>query len=249
MDGDHCPSSIAADIAVSKGILVITSAGNSGNNSWHYISAPSDGDSVLSIAAVYANGNHVSFSSWGPASDGAVKPNLAARGVACTLANAGGGISTGSGTSFACPILAGAATCLWQEFPSLNAMQIKSAIEKSANYYLNPNDTLGYGIPDFRLASYILSTGSVPSQDEVIGVYPNPFSENLNVRFFSKSSQTIRLEMINAVGQIISSKIENASARSVNAYTIINDQNLKNGFYFIRLSTTEGSIVRKVVKY
>ena len=249
MDGDHCPSSIAADIAVSKGILVITSAGNSGNNSWHYISAPSDGDSVLSIAAVYANGNHVSFSSWGPASDGAVKPNLAARGAACTLANAGGGISTGSGTSFACPILAGAATCLWQEFPSLSVMQIKSAIERSANYYLNPNDTLGYGIPDFRLASYILSTGSIPSQDEVIGVYPNPFSENLNVRFFSKSSQTIRLEMINAVGQIISSKIENASARIVNTYTIFNDQNLKNGFYFIRLSTVEGSIVRKVVKY
>lgn len=251
MDGNHCPSSIAADLAVSKGILVLTSAGNSGNNPWHYISAPSDGDSVLSIGAVNSNGNHVSFSSWGPASDGDVKPNLASQGLNCTLADAGGGVSTGSGTSFACPILAGAATCLWQAFPALTAMQIKSAIERSANYYFAPNDTVGYGIPDFRLASYILSTGNglLPAKDDIIGVYPNPFSENLNVRFFSTTSQTVKLEMINAIGQIISSRNENALARSVNTYTISNDNNLKNGFYFIRVSTAEGNIVNKVLKY
>ena len=249
MDGNHCPSSIAADIAVSKGILVLTSAGNSGNDSWHFISAPSDGDSVICVGAVYSNGSHVSFSSWGPSSDGDVKPNLVCKGVNCIISDEGGGINTGSGTSFACPILAGAATCLWQEFPLLNVMEIKNAIERSANYFLSPNATLGYGIPDFRLASYILSTGFLPSKDDVIGVYPNPFSENLNVSFFSTTSQTIKLEIINSVGQIMSSKIESASAMSVNTYTILSDQNLINGFYFIRVSTVDGSIVRKVVKY
>ncbi len=249
MDGNHCPSSIAADKAVSKGMLVITSAGNSGNTSWHYISAPSDGDSVLSIGAVNSDGNHVSFSSWGPSSDNEVKPNLVAQGRDCAIADVFGGISTGNGTSFSCPILAGAATCLWQSYPALSAMQIKNAIERSANYYLAPNDTLGYGIPDFGLANYILSTGKVPSNDDVIGVFPNPFSKNLNVQFFSTTSQVIKIEVINAIGQIIFSKHENALAWSVNTYTIFNDINLISGYYFVKVSTDEGSFVNKVIKY
>ena len=224
MDGNHCPSSIAADFAASKGILVLVSAGNSGNDSWHYISAPSDGDSVISVGAVNSIGNHVSFSGWGPSFDGDVKPNVVAKGRDCALVDEYGTISTGSGTSFACPILAGAASCLWQAFPDLNSIQIMSAIERSANYYLVPNDSLGYGIPDFRLASYFLATGAMPSNDDVIGIYPNPFSENLNVRFYSRISQFVKLEMINAIGQVVSSKIENAVAGSVNNFTISTSQ-------------------------
>ncbi|HRH65888.1 MAG TPA: S8 family serine peptidase, partial [Bacteroidia bacterium] len=92
MNGDRCPSSIGADIAASKGILVLVSAGNSGNSPWHYISAPSDADSVLSIAAVDSLGHKSGFSSWGPASDGSIKPNVAAKGTATTIAYTDGSI-------------------------------------------------------------------------------------------------------------------------------------------------------------
>ena len=54
---------------------------------------------------------------------------------------------------------------------------------------------------------------------------------------------------INAIGQVVSSKIENAVAGSVNNFTISNDNNLKKGFYFVRVSTAEGNIVKKVLKY
>lgn len=130
MNGHTCPSSIAADIAVSKGILVLTSAGNSGNNSWHFLSAPSDGDSVLAVGAVDADGDYVSFSSYGPSSDGDVKPNVAAKGAGSTIADPSGTIGSGSGTSFSCPILAGAAACLLQAHPNRLVMEVKNAIEK-----------------------------------------------------------------------------------------------------------------------
>ena len=41
----------AAQIAASKGILVVNSAGNEGNKAWHYIIAPADVDGDSLIAA------------------------------------------------------------------------------------------------------------------------------------------------------------------------------------------------------
>ena len=52
MNGNTCPSSLAADFAASRGLLVPGERRQSGNSGWHYISAPSDGDSVLAVGAV-----------------------------------------------------------------------------------------------------------------------------------------------------------------------------------------------------
>lgn len=251
MDGDHCPSSIAADIAASKGILVINSAGNSGSNSWHYIGAPSDGDSVISIGAVDSTGNYIYFSSYGPSYDGDVKPNVAAKGFQSTIANQFGGISKGNGTSFACPILAGSATCLWQAFPFAPVMQIKEAIERSANCYRAPNDSLGYGIPDFRIARYFLSNGNfnLPATDEVLGVYPNPFSETINIRFYSATTQNIDVELINSIGQKMGNVSTNISGGYINTISINPNPVLASGIYFIRIVTGEKTFVERVVRY
>ncbi|HTF04234.1 MAG TPA: S8 family serine peptidase, partial [Bacteroidia bacterium] len=72
MNGDIAPSTRAADYAASRGIVVVNSAGNSGQNPWFYIGAPADADSILSVGAVDVNGNIAGFSSHGPTSDGDV---------------------------------------------------------------------------------------------------------------------------------------------------------------------------------
>jgi hypothetical protein len=250
MDGDHCPSTIAADIAASKGLLVVNSAGNSGNSAWHYIGAPSDGDSVISVGAVDFMGRYVYFSSFGPSYDGDVKPNVAAKGFQSTIANAFGGISKGNGTSFSCPILAGSATCLWQAHPEKTAMEIKIAIERSANSYLSPNDSLGFGIPDFRLASYLLSTGNraLPIQDELLGVYPNPFTETINVRYYSSTSGQIKIEIINSIGQVVYEKEESAVAGYVSVFSITTDATNASGLYFVRIVSGDETFVEKAVR-
>ncbi|KPL00194.1 MAG: hypothetical protein AMJ90_08655, partial [candidate division Zixibacteria bacterium SM23_73_2] len=78
MDGNTAITTIAADIAVSKGIVVVTAAGNERDKDWEYIIAPADGDSVIAVGAVDLSGKLASFSSKGPTFDGRIKPDVLA---------------------------------------------------------------------------------------------------------------------------------------------------------------------------
>ena len=75
LDGNTAFVTRAADIAASKGILVVNSAGNERDNTWQKIIFPSDGDSVVAVGAVDENKNISAFSSSGPAADGRIKPD------------------------------------------------------------------------------------------------------------------------------------------------------------------------------
>jgi serine protease AprX len=153
MDGNTTLSARGADMAAKKGILCLFAAGNEGNGSWHFIITPSDADSVMAVGAVNTSGVVGSFSSYGPSSDGQIKPAVAAVGVAAVIANASTGQpGFGSGTSFACPNMAGLTTCLWQAFPEVNNMRIISVMQESATRATNPDDRVGYGIPDMKKA-------------------------------------------------------------------------------------------------
>jgi hypothetical protein len=158
MDGNTAIVTRGADIAVSKGMIVVNSAGNEGSSSWYYIGAPADGDSVFSIGAVNASGNYVSFSSHGPTYDGQMKPDVVAQGSGSTIINAySGNVSTGSGTSFSSPITAGMVTSLWQAHSNRRNTEVLDAIRQSASLSNNPDYQLGYGIPNYMTAHNLLS--------------------------------------------------------------------------------------------
>lgn len=149
LDGKTTRVSRAATIAARKGMLVCVAAGNEGDNAWRTISVPADADSILTVGAVTTWGEIGNFSSYGPSSDGRIKPEVCAVGVWTQLINPGGNIVTSNGTSFATPLLAGLAASLWSALPDENAMQIRSRIIRSADRYLNPDtQQYGYGIPN-----------------------------------------------------------------------------------------------------
>jgi serine protease AprX len=156
LNGNTTMPAIGADLAAKKGILVVNAAGNEGANSWGKIITPADGDSVLAVGAVNASGVPASFTSRGPSSDGQVKPDVASMGVNTILQFSDNSIGGGSGTSFACPNMAGLATCLWQGFQEFNNMKIIDALRKAGSRASNPNDTIGYGIPDVKKATLML---------------------------------------------------------------------------------------------
>lgn len=167
LDGNTTMAAIAGDMAAKKGILVFVAAGNAGNIGWRNIITPADGDSVLAVGAVSTSGVVGSFSSYGPSGDGQVKPDIASVGVAAMVQSTSNTVITGNGTSYACPKMAGLGTCLWQGFPEYNNMKIVRVLQQSGNKATNPDDRVGYGIPDVKkafgslLAEFATSTSTV----------------------------------------------------------------------------------------
>lgn len=175
LDGDIPLITQAADFAASKGIVVVTSAGNSGNKAWKYVGAPADGDSVLAIGAVDENGAYASFSSVGPRTDGTIKPEIAAKGLRTTLSSHQNFVGQGNGTSFASPLIAGMMANMVQAFPNLSAMELRDIIIKSASQYDSPDELLGYGIPNYSRAKSIANIENLKkSTTEEVLVFPNP---------------------------------------------------------------------------
>ena len=142
----------AATMAARKGILVCNSAGNEGDDrQWKTIITPADADSVLCVGGIEASlkkYNHISFSSYGPAADGRLKPDVSAFGHALAAANSSDD-ATGwvYGTSFSCPLTAGFAACAWQAMRDKTAMQMLREIQQSGDLYPYYDYALGYGVP------------------------------------------------------------------------------------------------------
>ncbi len=157
MNGDIAPATVAADIASSKGILCVTSAGNEGDVPWKYITSPADADSTLTVGAVSGEGIIANFSSVGPTYDGRIKPEVVAQGAFVWVLLPKRGVTFSFGTSFSGPVVAGAVACLWQAHPECSNMEIIDAVIKTADRYSHPDNEYGYGIPNFDKADKYLN--------------------------------------------------------------------------------------------
>ncbi len=169
MDGNTTMAAIGADLAAKKGLLVFLAAGNEGGNSWHYIITPSDGDSVVAVGAVNTAGTVGGFSSYGPSGDGQVKPDVASIGVSAMVQTTGNTIGFSNGTSFACPNMAGLGTCLWQGFPEFDNMRIVKAMQQAGTRATNPDNRVGYGIPNMKAAFSSLLVEYATSSSAITG--------------------------------------------------------------------------------
>ncbi len=162
----------AAQWAAETGMVVVVAAGNEGTDPWRYLSAPSDAVDVLAVAATNSSGIKASFSSFGPAPDGRIKPDVAAQGQGDILGNPNGAIGSGNGTSFASPLMASFVTTLWQAYPHLTARELVGVVRRAGNQAQNPDDKLGYGIPTFERAAALAEVLSYTTAS------PNPFTDN-----------------------------------------------------------------------
>ena len=179
MNGRTAISTRAATVAARVGMLVVSAAGNEGSRPWHYISAPADADSILTVGAVDSLGIRASFSSYGPTADGRIKPTLTAMGRATAVLDPNGVAYRGNGTSFSCPVLAGMAAAFWQANPTLTAQQVIAVLRSTASQANAPDNSLGYGLPNFGRAYNSLHPNSPLSAAaaatvESLTLYPNP---------------------------------------------------------------------------
>ena len=163
MDGQTSRGAQAAAIAARKGMLLVTAMGNDGARAWRYLSTPADADSILSVGAVNREGQIANFSSYGPTADGRTKPEVCAMGEGTCLINpANNALIASNGTSFACPLIAGMAACLWSALPEASNMEIREMIIRSCDRYDLPHEQYGYGIPN-AWEAYTSMTTHLPS--------------------------------------------------------------------------------------
>ncbi|MDR5590760.1 S8 family serine peptidase [Christiangramia sp. SM2212] len=209
MDGETAFISRGANIATEKGLLVVVSAGNRGDESYFKnIGAPSDAN-VLSIGAVDKNRNYAFFSSIGPSADGRIKPDLAAQGLDIISIDQFDNLVQGSGTSFASPILAGSIASFWQADPSLTNLEVMDLLKASASQFENPDFKLGYGIPNFKKALDALTDLEEDVDEEKLNIdelliYQNPVYNLL--RFNNPTQGTYDITLFDTIGQIVLQK-------------------------------------------
>jgi hypothetical protein len=234
-----------AEIAASKGILVVNSAGNERNSAWKQIIFPSDGVNVLAVGAVDGNNLIADFSSAGPSADGRIKPDNVTMGVNVPVQTSGNSVVRSSGTSFSCPVLSGMAACLMQAVPGALNTDIIKVMHSCSDRYNFPDSLYGYGIPDVVLALTELQNQYVKNPDDGILIYPNPTKGNFEI-ILSEAPENFIVEIITMTGKLIFRK--NYSEYAGRDIIISDFQQREQGIYFLKVIDASGVRIRKIIK-
>ncbi|MDQ6756610.1 MAG: S8 family peptidase, partial [Bacteroidota bacterium] len=247
MNGKTTIIAKANTLAARKGIISVVAAGNEGTNSWHYILTPADADSIVTVGSVKASGMVSSFSSYGPSSDGRVKPTVASVGEGTFFAGLNNQPVSGNGTSFATPNMAGLITCLWEAFPDFTNMEIIEAVKRSSSIYTTPDNRIGYGIPNFHKAfDDLAQQRALKNVNTILGtnwikVYPNPFQKKFTIIIKPKNTVTTIFKLYNAAGKLFATKSVNAQQNQIQVIGFDNLQPLAKGIYILRYANVAES--------
>ena len=187
LDGKSTLMSKACNKAAKTGMIPIVSQGNEGTSAFVYLTNPADADSAYSVGMVDGSGIWCG-SGYGPNSSNKTKPDGVALGCNAMIVNSNDQVATSNGSSFASPILCGLVACFWQKFPQLHWFEVLDYVRASSDRYTTPNDTHGFGIPDFSKASQlILDFDKTEEALEGLKLYPNPSNDGV---FYIKNEQT-----------------------------------------------------------
>lgn len=239
MDGETTICAKGIQVATSKGLLVVCSAGNSGPD---YIRTPCDADSILCIGATDTNNVKANFSSVGPSADQRVKPDVSAIGRRSFVVDSDGGIRTANGTSFSSPLICGMVACLIQSHPNLTMLEVINSVKESSHQFTNPDSLLGYGIPDACKADSLLELlepqVSVAEYDgnQSFKLFPNPTNGTFSVIMDEKIEE---IEVYTVTGKLVKSVKANSKMLSIDINTF------NNGVYIVKVN---GNLYQRLVK-
>ncbi|WP_395047592.1 S8 family serine peptidase [Flavobacterium sp.] len=244
MNGQTSVASRAVDIAFSKGMICVISAGNEGANAEPHVGTPADATFAVTVGAVTSTEVKSGFSSIGPTGDGRMKPDLMARGSSSSISTPTGTITTANGTSFSSPILAGAITSFWSAFPNKTNAEIVQLVKASADRYaasiVTQNNNYGYGIPDFQAA---LNTAlSLTEQNlAIFNLYPNPANNEIEITS-PDSIMNSTIKFYNNLGQLVLEKNINAQTQKISL------QSINSGVYYYNIASAEKTLFGKLIK-
>jgi len=253
LDGGTALTSLAAELAVRRGIVVVVAAGNEGNNSWRYVTAPADAPGVIGVGSVDVPTPGVrdpllaASSSRGPTADGRIKPDVVAPGQWVVAADIrGGDYVRVNGTSFASPMVSGVCALLLQIHPTWSPAEVREALLQSAIDLgdAGPDMAYGWGMVDGLKASGLQL--QLPESLLVGGPFPNPvFGDAIHFPLVLSDREEVELRIFDLAGGLVA-----AVERSLLAgdYTVVEralrweiPEELADGLYFYLIKTSSFS--------
>lgn len=172
-----------------------TTPGYSGKGGYDLLTAASLSKNVLTVGAVEQVTNYTSpasvvmsnFSSYGPADDGRVKPDIVAKGVGVLSTSSFSNTATVSkdGTSMSSPSAASGVLLLQQYYDELNGNFMRAATVKGlvihtareAGLQPGPDSSFGWGLMDVRAAAILIAgEGSTSIIEENVLSQGNSYS-------------------------------------------------------------------------
>jgi serine protease AprX len=256
MDGNTAVTTIGADMAVANGICVVNAAGNEGADTWHYIIAPADGDSVITVGAVDSVGVIAPYSSRGPTYDGRTKPDVCAMGSGTIFAVAGtvADYRRGTGTSLSTPLVAGVAALLIQAHPTWTPVQVREALRTTALRASHPDDDYGWGlIQGMSAAGYTTSAPSLVEalRGAVLWASPNPSRDVTTLRFeLPRAVGRSEIQIYDVRGRLVQVLDAGDSSSGEASWNGRDDGGhpVPSGVYFARLHTPRGDVSTRLVR-
>jgi subtilisin family serine protease len=245
LDGKTTYVTRGATLAAKRGILVVNSVGNYGSAGSSSLIAPADAQGILAVGSVNASSIVSTFSSRGPTADGRIKPELVAFGQSPVLIRSSGQVSAAAGTSFSAPQLTALAAGLWEAKPEWTKDELLTNLIKSGTQYATPDQNLGYGIPNFRIAYYGALLGLNEEIESGSSIYPNPLrSESLHIRFGKELKVT--LQILDGSGRRV---VEQVGERNAIQQPFVFDlSDLPSGIYFLQLLDGKEIAYKKLIK-
>ena len=246
-----------------SGIVVVVSAGNSGNGCGSVSGPPAFFESSLSIGATDINGNIAGFSSRGPVmidSSFRLKPNVSAPGVNVRSVIRGGSFAGFNGTSMAGPHVAGIVALIISANPALagNVDVIEDIIEGSAIPAVSemscsnfdgasvPNAVFGYGIANALQAvnrALEFNTNTLENEPSSVKVFPNPTDEFLTFVIENGNEVMENIGIIDLSGRVVI-----VMEQRKNLMYTMPVASLESGIYFYQVKTNQQTTVGKFVK-
>ena len=248
MDGKSTVISKAAQWAADRGIVVVTSAGNEGNiPTWRIITAPADAVDVLAIGGVNSSGQKTNSSSIGPSSDNRIKPDLVALGQGVKVVKPSGQISTVSGTSLSAPLVTSLVAGVMEAYPELSSKEVVALLKQTASQANQPDNLLGYGIPNFQAVVNFKEQDR--TQSRPFEIYPNPMKADDTLTISPLDPEifdSCEIELVSSQGQVL---IRHAvSFNWLNRRYKTTLAGLAPGVYYLRVFSEKRKDTFKLVK-